>query len=109
VVVSMAYTLVWRLFELVLLLARGERSKELEILVVRHELSILRRQTTRRPFMLTDRLLPAALSRVLPRRSWSAFVVRAGDAASLAAAARRSPLDVSRPKSSPSAGRRGGA
>jgi hypothetical protein len=38
---SLAYVLVCRLFELVVLLGRGERSKELEILVLRHELSIL--------------------------------------------------------------------
>jgi hypothetical protein len=33
---------------LVLLLARGDGSKELELLVLRHELSILRRQARRR-------------------------------------------------------------
>jgi hypothetical protein len=39
--VSFVYVLACRLFELVVLLARGERSKELEILVLRRELSIL--------------------------------------------------------------------
>jgi hypothetical protein len=58
------------------LLARGERSKELEILVLRHELSILQRQVRRPRFTSGDRLLLAALSRVLPRRSWRAFLVR---------------------------------
>jgi hypothetical protein len=38
------YVLACRVFELLVLLVRGDRSKELEILVVRHELSILRRQ-----------------------------------------------------------------
>jgi hypothetical protein len=38
-VVSPVYALGCRLFELVMLLARGERSKELEILVLRHEVS----------------------------------------------------------------------
>jgi hypothetical protein len=75
-VVSLVYVLACRLFELVVLLARGERSKELEILVLRHELSILRRQVRRPRFAANDRLLLAALSRVLPRRSWRAFVVR---------------------------------
>jgi putative transposase len=41
---SVVYVVVCRLFELVVLLGRDERSKELEILVLRHELSILRRQ-----------------------------------------------------------------
>jgi hypothetical protein len=74
--VSFVYVLACRLFELVVLLARGERSKELEILVLRHELSILRRQARRAQFTPRDRLLLAALSRVLPRRSWRMFVVR---------------------------------
>jgi hypothetical protein len=69
-VVSLVYAIVWRLFELVVLVARGERSKELEILVLRHELSILRRQVKRPRFTPDDRLLLTALSRVLPRRSW---------------------------------------
>jgi hypothetical protein len=74
--VSLVYVLACRLFELVVLLGRGERSKEFEILVLRHELSILRRQVRRPQFSQGDRLLLAALSRVLPRRSWQAFVVR---------------------------------
>jgi putative transposase len=75
-VMSMAYVLACRLFALVVLLGRGDRSKELEILVLRHELSILRRQVRRPEFTERDRLLLAALSRMLPRRSWRAFVVR---------------------------------
>ena len=70
------YVIVCRLFELVVLLGRRERSKELEILVLRHELSILRRQADRPRFEPCDRLLLAALSRMLPRRSWQAFLVR---------------------------------
>ncbi len=74
--VSFVYVLAGRLFELVVLLGRGERSKELEILVLRHELSILRRQVRRPRFAPRDRLLLAALSRVLPRRSWRVLLVR---------------------------------
>ena len=73
---SLVYVLVCRLFELVVLLGRGERSKELEILVLRHELLILRRQVRRPRFTPGDRLLLAALSRLLPRSLWPAFVVR---------------------------------
>jgi putative transposase len=42
----------------------------------RHELSILRRQAGQPRFEPHDRLLLAALSRVLPRRGWNAFLVR---------------------------------
>jgi len=75
VLVSFVYVLACRLLELVVLLARGDRSKELEIVVLRHELSILRRQVTRPQLTSHDRLLLATLSRVLPRRSWQAFFV----------------------------------
>jgi putative transposase len=70
------YVVLCRLLELVVLLGRCDRSKELEILVLRHELSILRRQVDRPQFEPHDRLLLAALSRVLPRRSWRSFLVQ---------------------------------
>jgi putative transposase len=57
------------------LLARSDCSKELELLVLRHELSILRRQARRPQLIARDRLVLAALSRVMPRRSWQAFPV----------------------------------
>ena len=73
---SMLYLVVCRLFALLLLLGQGDRSKELEILLLRHELSILRRQVGRPRFEPRDRLILATLSRVAPRRFWSAFPVR---------------------------------
>jgi putative transposase len=76
VLVSLVYVFACRLFAFVLLLARSDRSKELELLVLRHELSIMRRQARRPQLTESDRLLlAAALSRVIPRRSWHAFFV----------------------------------
>ncbi len=74
--VSAVYVVVCRLLELIVLVGRGDRAKELEILVLRHELSILRRQVNRPRFQPHDRLLLAAFSRMLPRRSWNAFFVQ---------------------------------
>jgi putative transposase len=70
VLLSLGYLVVRRLFELMVLLSRSPRSKELEILVLRHELSILRRQSRRPRFREEDRLLLTALSRALPRHAW---------------------------------------
>jgi len=58
-----------------MLCCRSPRSKELEILVLRHELSILRCHPQRPQLREADRLFLAALSRALPRRAWSAFSV----------------------------------
>ena len=73
---SFAYLAVRNLFALVRLLARSRRSKELEILLLRHELAILRRQTRRPHLTLADRALLAALSRALPRPAWTSFPVK---------------------------------
>jgi hypothetical protein len=53
--------------------SRSDCSKELELLVLRHELSILRRQARRPELTENDRLVLA--DRVIPRRSWHAFLV----------------------------------
>ena len=64
--VSLVYLVVCRLLELLVLLPRGDAAKDLEIVVLRHELSILRRQAPRPAFTPGDRLLLSAFSRVLP-------------------------------------------
>jgi hypothetical protein len=82
-------------FALVVLLCRSERSKELEILVLRHELAVLRRQVRQPRLRPHDRILLAALASALPRRAWAIFSRQPADAAALARPARRTPLDVS--------------
>jgi putative transposase len=74
--VSGLYVVVCRLLELIVLVGRGDQGKDLEILVLRHELSILRRQVARPRYEAHDRLLLAALSRMLPRHCGSVFSVR---------------------------------
>jgi len=65
-----------RTLALVLLCFRSSEAKEVEILVLRHELEILRRQQPRVRFEPVDQAWLALLSRLLPHRRWSAFVVR---------------------------------
>jgi putative transposase len=52
--VSALYVVVCRLLELIVLVGRGDRAKELEILVFRHELSILRRHARQPRFEARD-------------------------------------------------------
>ena len=73
---SFVYLAPCRLLQLIVLLSRSDRSKELEILVLRHELAILRRQPRRAPFRPVDRAVLAALARTLPRRALGSLSVR---------------------------------
>jgi transposase InsO family protein len=72
---SFSYLVVRCLLQLVLLRPRSREFKELEIVVLRHELSVLRRQTRRPQPTTSDRVLLAAASRLLPRSSWRSFLV----------------------------------
>jgi putative transposase len=64
---TLAYWLLRRLLELLLLLARSEQRKEVEILLLRHELQVLRRQVARPQLRPADRVVLAALGQALPR------------------------------------------
>jgi putative transposase len=73
---NLAYLAVCHSIQLLVRLARGDAAKDLEILVLRHQLSVLRRQTPRPRLQPADRALLAAVSRVLPRSRWSCFLVQ---------------------------------
>ena len=73
--ISLVYVLLRSVFQLVFLFGRSRDFKELEIVVLRHELGILRRRSTRPSMTFVDRLLLAAASRLLPRAQWRSFVV----------------------------------
>jgi putative transposase len=73
---KLAYLTLCRSIQALMLLARGDSAKDLEILVLRHQLAVLRRQVPRPELELPDRALLAAVSRVLPRARWSCFLVK---------------------------------
>src|SRR4030095_246498 len=75
VVSKLAYLAVCRSITLLVLLTRGDAAKDLEILVLRHQLTVLRRQAPRPRLDRADRALVAAISRALPRSRWSCFFV----------------------------------
>jgi transposase InsO family protein len=72
---SFGYLALRCLIQLVLLRPRSESFKELEIVVLRHELSVLRRQMVRPQLRPSDRIMLAAASRLLPRSRWGSFLV----------------------------------
>jgi putative transposase len=58
-----------------LLRRRSQEFKELEIVVLRHELAVLRRRAGRPQLTTSDRAFLTAASRLLPRSRWQSFLV----------------------------------
>ena len=73
--VRLCYVMVWRVLQLAGLRLRSHAWKELEIVVLRHELAILRRRTRRPTITGVDRTFLAAASRLLSRNRWPSFIV----------------------------------
>jgi len=67
VAVRMMYQLLVKIFAWLALAARSEASKDLEILVLRQEIQVLRRQVGKPRPTWTDRAIIAALARLLPK------------------------------------------
>jgi putative transposase len=72
---SFLYLLLRKLIELIALRPRSTEFKELEIVVLRHELAILRRHVKRPDLRHGDRVFLSAAARLLRRRRWSSFFV----------------------------------
>ena len=60
------YQMFAKLLSWIVLHTRSDTSKEIEILVLRHQLAVLQRRTPRPQITWTDRALIAALARLLP-------------------------------------------
>jgi putative transposase len=75
VLLSLCYALVRRVLQGAVWRWRSEAVTALEVVVLRHELAILRRQTKRPTLTMVDRLFLAASSRLLPRKAWSSFII----------------------------------
>src|SRR4051795_3566239 len=72
---SLVYLLLRQVVQMLTQLARDGGAKDVELLVLRHQVAVLRRQVHRPALEPADRVVLAALSRLLPRRRWSAFFV----------------------------------
>jgi putative transposase len=102
-------SLVYRFFVTVLswfvLLARSSASKDVEILVLRQEIAVLRRQAGRPKLTWSDRAVIAALARLLPKQLRAHWIVAPGTLLSwhrrLVAAKWRQPRPSGRPPTPP--------
>ena len=68
---KIVYLLTCRILGLAVLVFRGDRAKDAELLVLRHENAVLRRHVARLVPYPGDRVWFAAVVRLLPRRCWA--------------------------------------
>ena len=91
---SLCYVVLRRVLQLAALRFRSNDLKELEIVVLRQEVAILRRRTRRPAMTWSDRLFLAAASRLSAARTLAVLYHYTGDAASLASALGGEAVDV---------------
>ena len=75
VALSFLYRLACRALELVRVHRMKAFAKDVEIVVLRHQLSVLRRQVKKPRLTWSDRALIALFSRLVPRERWSSLFV----------------------------------
>ena len=95
VLIRLLYLLMIRMFGWVALLARSDTSKDVEILVLRHEIAVLRRQVTRPKPDWADRAVITALARLLPKHLRLHRIADTRHAARLAPAHGEEQVDLS--------------
>jgi hypothetical protein len=71
VLLKIVYLLTCRLLGLAVLVFRGGRAKDAELLMLRHENAVLRRHAGWVRYEPADRAWLAALARLVPRRRWA--------------------------------------
>ncbi|MHB8246128.1 MAG: hypothetical protein ACYDGN_12395 [Acidimicrobiales bacterium] len=72
---SFVYLLARRLLELLRVHRKSGFEKDVEILALRHQLAVLHRQVKRPRLTWSDRAFISLLARLLPRSTWSSFIV----------------------------------
>jgi putative transposase len=70
------YLLLCQVTRWLALLARSTAAKDAELLLLRHEVAVLRRQVARPQLDWADRAVLAGLARLLPRRAWRGMLVQ---------------------------------
>lgn len=73
--VKLVYQMFAKLLSWMVLHARSDPANEIEILVLRHQLTVLQRRTPRPRISWSDRAVIAALARLLPTHRRRGFLV----------------------------------
>src|SRR4051812_39439980 len=74
-ILSIGYLILRQVLQMIILVARGDRANAVEVLVLRHQVAVLRRQVRRLDLEPTNRAVLAGFSRLLPRARWAAFFI----------------------------------